>query len=98
VPGVGGVGEEDRDLAVFDPPGGSGVLALHSDRACTLLQVAGLVHHQHCLGRSQVLRHVVAQVIADGVGVPDCPRQQVLHPVRGTVSDMFGQRPAVLLR
>jgi hypothetical protein len=32
-----GAGDIDRDLGVLDPPSGAGVLALHSDRALTLL-------------------------------------------------------------
>src|SRR5690606_15808638 len=82
VPGVGGIAEKDRDLAVLDASGGAGVLALHPDAAGALLQIAGLVHHQHRPGRPEVLGDVAAQVIAYLVGVPHRPAQQVLHPVR----------------
>jgi hypothetical protein len=43
---VGGVGEVDRDLGVLDPPGGPGVLTLHTHRARTLLEVSGFIDHQ----------------------------------------------------
>lgn len=43
-----------------------------------------------------MLDQVVADVIADPVVVPHRPRQQVLHPIRGGVPGMLGDRPAVL--
>jgi hypothetical protein len=43
-----------------------------------------------------VLDQVVANVVTDGVLVPDRPGQQVLHAVRGGVSGVLGDRPAVL--
>jgi hypothetical protein len=49
-----GIGQIDRDLGVLDSPGGTGVLALHPDRAHALLQIAGLVDHQHRVGVSQM--------------------------------------------
>ena len=45
-----------------------------------------------------MLRDVAAQVIADAVGVPPGPRQQVLHPVRRGIPGLLGDRPAVLAR
>jgi len=45
-----------------------------------------------------VVDQVVTNVVADGVVVPDRPSQQVLHPVRGGVPGVLGDRPAVLAR
>jgi hypothetical protein len=45
-----------------------------------------------------VLDHVAAHVVADAIGVPRCPRQQVLHPARRDIAGLLGQRPAVLAR
>jgi hypothetical protein len=39
-----------------------------------------------------------AQVIADTVGVPPGPGQQMLHPIRSRVPGVLGDRPAVLAR
>ena len=76
------VGQIDRDLGVLDPPGGAAVLALHPHRRGALLDVAGLVDHQHRTRVTERVDDVVAQVIAHRLGVPLRPRQQVLQPVR----------------
>lgn len=94
----GGVDEVDRDLRVFDPPGRAGVLPLHADRRGALLQVPGLVDDQHRVIVLQLLDDEAAEVVADRVGIPSGPRQQVLQAVRGRVSGVLGQRPAVLAR
>ena len=95
VPGWGGVGQVDRDLAVLNPPGCAGVLALHPHRAGALLHVAGLIDHQDRARVPEVPGDVSAQVIPHTVGVPDCLRQQPLHPPRIGVPGMLGDRPAV---
>jgi hypothetical protein len=61
-----------------------------------LLEVAGLVDHQDRARASQVLDQVAADVVADGVVVPDRPGQQVLQAVRGGIPCVLGDRPAVL--
>jgi hypothetical protein len=47
VPGRGRIAQVDRDLGVLDPPGRAGVLPLHRGSAGALLQVTGIVDHQH---------------------------------------------------
>jgi hypothetical protein len=96
VPCIGGVDEVDRDLGVLDSPGGAGVLALHPSGGGALLEITGLVHHQHRLGVAEVFDNVVADVIAHLVLVPHRPAQQVMHPVRVGVAGVLGDRPAVL--
>ncbi len=91
-----GVGQIDGDLGVLDPPGGAGVLPLHTDAAHALLDVTGLVDHQDRLGVAEVVDHVAAQVVTDGIGVPLRPRQQVLQPVRSSLAAVLGDRPTVL--
>jgi hypothetical protein len=96
VPGRGGVGQVDGDLGVVDLAGGAAVLATHPHRVGALLEIPGLVDHQHRGRVSQVLQQVVADVVADPVVVPDRPGQQVLHAVRGGLAGVLGDRPAVL--
>jgi hypothetical protein len=62
-----------RLVGVLDPPGGAGVLALHPDRGHTLLEVAGLVDHEHRIGVPETGDDVVTQVVAHPVGVPHRP-------------------------
>lgn len=73
VPAPGGVGEEYRDLAVLDPPGGAGVLPLNPDRGGARLQVAGLVHDQHRPRVGEPGDHVDTHVVPDRISVPDRP-------------------------
>ena len=65
MPAAAGVHQVDRDLGVLDPPGGAGVLALYPNGSGALLEVAGLVHHQHRPRIAQVLHEVGADVVAD---------------------------------
>jgi hypothetical protein len=91
-----GVAEEDADLAVLDPARGAGVLPLHARRLRPLLHEPGLVEHQHGAGIAEMLHHVGPQVVADRVGVPPPPAEEVLHPVRRAVARRLGEPPAVL--
>jgi hypothetical protein len=77
VPAGGGVGQKHRDLSVLDAPRGAGVLPLHPDRAAALLHIAGLIDDQHRAGIGERVDDIPAQVIADRVGVPARPGQQV---------------------
>ena len=47
-----------------------------------LLHVPGLVDHQHRTRVAEGVDDVIAQIIADRIGVPFRPGQQVLQPVR----------------
>ena len=60
-----------------------------------LLQIAGLIQHQHRARVAQTLDHVAAQVVPHPVVIPHRPRQQVLHPVRVGLPGVFGHRPTV---
>jgi hypothetical protein len=93
---AGGVAQIHRDLGVFDATGGAGVLALHPDGVSALLQITGLVDDEHRLGRTEVLHNVAAQVLTHSVVVPHSPAQQVLQTLRGGVSNVLSDRPAVL--
>jgi hypothetical protein len=90
------VSQEDPDLAVLDPPGCPGVLPGHPGGLHALLQEAGVVDDQHTIRVAEVLDHVVAHLVADGVDVPVGPPQQPLHPVRRQVTGLLRQGPAVL--
>ena len=85
VPARGSIAKVDRDLGVLDPARGAGVLPLHPRRGGAFLHVPRLIHHQHRAGITQLLHDVTAHVVADPVGVPPGPGQQVLHPVRSPV-------------
>jgi hypothetical protein len=93
-----GVGQEDADLAVLDPPGGAGVLTLHPRRLAALLQKPRLVHHQHPARVTQVLHDVAVHVIAQPIRIPTGAGQQPLHPIRRRLPSLLGQLPAVLAR
>jgi hypothetical protein len=92
-----GVGQEGSDLAVLGSPGGAGVLSLHSGRLCALLKKAGVVADQDAIRAADGLHDEVTDVVADRVLVPVGVVEQALDPVRAELSDLLGQRPAVLL-
>ena len=71
-----------RHLAVLHLPGHPGVLAGHPHGVAALLDVAGLVEHQHPVRGAQCLDHIAAQVLAHPALVPHRLVQQPLHPVR----------------
>ena len=96
MPGIGGVGQVDGDLGVVDLAGGAGVVAGHPDRSGALIEVAGLINHQHRTRVAEVLDQVVAHVVADHVVVLDRSGQQVLQAVRAGLAGVLGDRPAVL--
>ena len=91
-----GVGEVDRDLAVLDLAGHTGVLAGDPDGVAALLQIAGLAGDQDHVVGAQMVDDVAAQGGGQGVLVQACPAEQVLDPVRGGVCGLLGQGPAVL--
>jgi hypothetical protein len=43
-----------------------------------------------------MFHEIATDVVADGVGIPDRPGQQMLHAVRAGFPGMLGERPAVL--
>jgi hypothetical protein len=45
---------------------------------------------------AQVIGHVTAQVVPHPFGIPVRPGQQMLQPVRGSITAVLGDRPAVL--
>ena len=92
------VGQVNGDLGILDPPGGAGVLALHPHGVHALLEVTGLVDHQDPVRVAECAHDVVAQVVANAVGVPARPSKQVLHAMRIAVSGVLGDTPAVLPR
>jgi hypothetical protein len=96
VPVPAGIGQEHPHLRVLDPPGGTDVLALHTDRMHTLFQIAGLIHHQHRVRVAEPLDDHPAQVITDRVGVPARPIQQPLHRIRPNMARPLRQSPARL--
>ena len=96
MPAWGGIGQIDRDLSVLDTPGGAGVLALHPDRMHPFLHVAGFIKDQRCAGVAEGVDDIIAQIIPHRVGVPFRPRQQMLQSVRGGITAVLGDGPAIL--
>ena len=70
VPGRRGVAEKYFDLAVLHPARRPGVLPLHAGAGRALLQVAGLIDHQHRIRAAKMLDHVSAHIVTDRPGIP----------------------------
>jgi hypothetical protein len=88
-----GIGEVDRDLRVLHPPGGPGVLPLHTDGVHTLLQVTGVVQDEDPTRVAKRIDHVPPHVVTHLVGVPHRLAQQSLHRMRRRVPGPLSQLP-----
>ena len=95
LPARGHIPRVHRHLAVLHLPGHPGVLPRHPHGVAALLDVAGLVEHQHPVRRAQRLDHIAAQVLAHPALVPHRPVQQPLHPVRRALTRGLRHRPPV---
>lgn len=91
------VGQKHPQLAVLHPPGGPGVLALHSGRFGTLLEKPGLIDDQHTVGLTEMPGDIGPHVIAQTLHIPRGGIEQTLHPIRSHITASLGQRPAVLV-
>jgi hypothetical protein len=86
------IGQIHRDLGVLDPPRGTGVLTLHTDRVRVLLQIASLIYHQHAVGLTEPSDEIPAQIVTHTIGVPFRLTQQVLQAIRRAMAGVLGQR------
>jgi hypothetical protein len=93
---VGDIGREDPDLAVRDLPCRAGVLPPDPAGRGALLEKAGLVDHQHGIRRRQGLESIIADQIAQRVGVPTAAAEHGLLPPRAGIPSRFGAHPAGL--
>jgi hypothetical protein len=98
MPGRGRVGDKHRDLSVLDPARRAGVLTLHPHTVTALLDITGLIDHQDRLVATQILHRHRRHIVTNLIGVPHRLTQQMLHPVRGHIPNVFGDRPTVLAR
>ena len=92
-----GIAQKDANLAIVHLPSRATIVAGNASRVSPLFQKAGLVDHQHHVWVCQMLHYVGAQLIADGLGVPQRAAQQMLKGLRRGVAAHFGQLPAVLV-
>ncbi len=95
VPDRGRVGQIDRDLRVFDSPGGSGVLPLNTDGSRPLFQVSRLIDDEHALGVAECLGDVVTKIGTKAVVVHHGLRQEVLHRPWPALTRVLGECPTV---
>ena len=89
------IGQKHPNLAVFHAAGGPAILARHARRLLAFFDEARLIDDQHGLQSPEMLNNIGAQSIAEGIGIPDRPPQQVLDAVRGGFAIAFGELPAV---
>lgn len=81
------IGGKDTDLAKGDLAGRAGVLASNATRGAALLEKAHLVQNQNGFVVGLLLEHIVANEIAQGIGLP------AAAPQNGLLSPSCPQRP-----
>jgi hypothetical protein len=91
-----GIAQKQADLTVVHRARRPAVLASDASRVAALFQKAGFVEHQDRLRVPQMLQNIAAQLIADGLGVPQRPAQQVLEAIGHGIPADLRQLPAVL--
>src|ERR1019366_5127997 len=87
------VGSEDADLAVRDLTRGTSVLPRHAARRLALLQKAGLVDHEDRIVIRQMLDHIIADDIAQGISIPIHATQDRLLPPRTGIASRLRAHP-----
>src|ERR1035437_3113936 len=87
------VGREDADLAVRDLACGTSVLPRHSARRLALLEKAGLVDHEDRIVIRQMLDDIIADDIAQSIGIPITATQDRLLPPRARIASCLRPHP-----
>src|SRR5674476_1384566 len=90
------VGREDADLAVRDLACGTSVLPRHSARRLALLENAGLVDHEDRIVIRQMLDDIIADDIAQSIGIPITATQDRLLPPRARIASCLRPHPTGL--
>ncbi len=90
------VGSEDSDLTVRDLARGTRVLPCHSARRLALFEKAGLVDHQDRIVIRQMLDDIIADDIAQSIGIPIPPTQDRLLPPRARIAGRLRAHPTRL--
>src|SRR5664279_6208896 len=90
------VGREDADLAVRDLACGTSVLPRHSARRLALLEKAGLVDHEDRIVIRQMLDDIIADDIAQSIGIPIHATQDRLLPPWAGIASCLRPHPTGL--
>ena len=85
-----GIAQKDPNLAILDATGCATILAGDASGVPTFLEETGFIHHQNRLVVTQVLDHVLLQIITDVIGVPERAAQQVLDAIGVWLTERFG--------
>src|SRR5438046_628075 len=90
------VGGENADLAVRNLACRTGVLPRHAARRLALLEKAGLIDHENRIVICQMLDDIVADNIAQGIGIPIPATQDSLLPPWPRIASRLRAHPAGL--
>src|SRR5271154_3721977 len=87
------VGSEDSDLAVRDLACGTSVLPRHSARRLALLEKAGLVDNEDRIVIRQMLDDIIADDIAQAIGIPIPAAEDRLLPPGPRIASCLRAHP-----
>src|SRR6266508_1818727 len=91
-----GVGQNDADLAVLNPAGGTVILARHAGGMAAFLEKASFINRAYGSTVSQIVGQIGAQTVTQCIGIPVSAAKQVLKAIRIGVAADLGQLPAIL--
>src|SRR5262245_54862801 len=77
------IGQEHPNLTILNAPRCAAILARHPSRPLAFFEKPRLIDDQHGLRGPQMLDHVGAQIVAEGISLPYRSSQYMLDPIRG---------------
>jgi len=89
------IGQKHPNLALFNTACCPTLWARHPGRMLAFFQASRLSDDQHGLRVPQRLSHLGPPIVAEGIGIPLRPSQQMRHPIRGALPMDCGQLPPV---
>src|SRR5262245_33912204 len=96
MPLLGRVSQEDSDLTILNAPGSPRILPPHACALGPLFQETSFVNHQNSIFITQMLHHILTQIISDLVRAPHGATEEMLRGIRGLVPGLFRELPAIL--
>src|SRR5882672_1037740 len=91
-------GQTHPKLAIVHATGCPALVACHPHRRLACFEQSRLIDDEHGLGSPQMLGHIRAQSVAEGIGIPLSPAPQMRHAIGRRIAMHFRPLPAIFPR